>query len=103
MSYKYYNANSHKRNIDDCFIRSMSVLTGKKWLDVYKEVSNLAGRQGRLFSDVEFVENYLDDRYDRECHFSMTVGEFAYEHPYNKYAVTMDGHITAVINRRNYR
>lgn len=96
--FKYYNANSHNRNIEDCFIRCISVLTNRKWLDVYKEVSNLAGRQGRLFSDVVFVEDYLDKRYDRQCHYSITVGEFAKEFPYGKYAVTMDNHITAVID-----
>lgn len=96
--FKYYNANSHNRNISDCFIRCLSVLTNRRWLDVYKEVSNLAGRQGMMFSDVEFVEDYLDDRYDREKHHAITVGEFAEEHPYNKYAVTMTGHITAIIN-----
>lgn len=98
MSYRYYNANSHNRNIEDCFIRCLSVLTNRPWLEVYKEVSNLAGRQGRMFSDVEFAEDYLDDRYDRQCHYSITVGEFAFEHPYGSYAVTMNGHITAVIN-----
>lgn len=96
--YRYYNANSHNRDIEDCFIRCLSVLTGRTWLDVYKEVSNLAGRQGRLFSDVKFVEDYLDDRYDRTCNRSMTVGEFAYKHPFGNYAVTMNGHITAIIN-----
>lgn len=79
-------------------MRAMSVLTNRPWLEVYKEVSNLSGRQGRLFSDVNFVEDYLDARYDRQCHSSMTVGEFAYEHPFGRYAVTMNGHITAVIN-----
>lgn len=96
--FKYYNANSHHRNIDDCLVRCLCVLTNRSWLDVYKEVSNLAGRQGLLFSDANFVEDYLDDRYDRECNYPMTVGEFAYEHPYGSYAVTMKNHITAVIN-----
>lgn len=103
MSYRYYNANSHNRNTEDCVVRCLSVLTNRPWLEVYKEVSNLAGRQGRLFSDVEFVEDYLDDRYDRQCHYAMTVNEFADEHPFGRYAVTMNGHITAIINRRNCR
>lgn len=51
-----------------------------------------------MFGDVEFVEDYLDDRYNRECHYSKKVGEFAQEHPYGKYAVTMNGHITAIID-----
>lgn len=103
MSYRYYNANSHNRNVDDCFIRCLCVLTGKKWLDIYKEVSNLAGRQGRLFSDVDFVEDYLDDRYDRECTYSMTVGDFAYEHPYRKLRSYNEWTYYSNYKWRNYR
>ena len=50
-----------------------------------------------MFDRVEFVEKYLDDRYPRQCHSSITVGEFAKEHPNGRYAVTMNGHITAIL------
>lgn len=96
--YKYYNANPYNRNISDCVIRSLSVLTNRPWNDVYNELSYLAGDVGLMFDRVEFVEDYLDDRYSRECHYSKTVEEFAKEHPYGKYAVTMDNHITAIID-----
>ena len=98
MIYEYYNANPYKRDIADCVIRSLSVLTNKSWNEVYDELTDLAGDVGTMFDRVEFVEDYLDDRYPRECHYSKTVGEFAYEHPYGKYAITMNGHITALIN-----
>lgn len=96
--FKYYNANPFGNNISDCVIRSISVLTNRDWHDVYDELSDLAGDVGLLFSNVEFVENYLDRRYDRECHYAKTVGEFAKERPYGRYAVTMDNHITAIVN-----
>ena len=96
--FKYYNANPYGNNISDCVIRSISVLTNKNWHDVYDELSDLAGDVGLLFSNVNFVEDYLDKRYPRECHYSKTVGEFAREYPYGKYAVTMDGHITAIVD-----
>ena len=76
----------------------MSVLTNKDWHEVYDKLSDLAGDVGLLFSNVEFVENYLDKRYKRECHYAKTIGEFAKEYPYGKYAVTTNGHITALIN-----
>ena len=98
MMYEYYNANSHDNNIDDCVIRSLSVLTDRPWKEVYDELSYLAGNEGLMFDNVLFVEDYLDDRYPRECHFSKTVGEFAEEHPYGRYAVTMNNHITAIID-----
>ena len=96
--YKYYNANPYNRHISDCVVRSLSILTDKTWNEVYDELTELAGNIGMMFDTVEFVENYLDERYIRECHYSKTVKEFAREHPIGRYAVTMDGHITAIIN-----
>ena len=96
--YRYYNANSHNRFIDDCVIRAISTLTDRTWREVYTELSELAGRKGMMFDNVEFVEEYLDKRYNRSCHYSKTVGEFAEEHPKGRFAVTMNGHITSVID-----
>ena len=96
--FRYYNANPYGNNISDCVIRSISVLTNKNWHEVYDELSDLANKKGLLFSNVKFVEDYLDSKYPRECHYSKEVGEFAKEYPYGKYAVTMDNHITAIVD-----
>lgn len=96
--YKYINKNPRGNNIEDCVIRCISILTDKSWREVYDELSDLAGDVGLMFDDVEFVEDYLDNRYKRECHYSKTVGEFAREYPWGRYAVTMNGHITAIID-----
>ena len=96
--YTYYNANPYGNDIADCVIRSISVLTDRSWREVYDELADLAGDKGLMFDRVEFVEDYLDDRYPRECHYSKTIREFAEEFPRGKYAVTMDGHITAIID-----
>ena len=98
MNFKYYNANPYGNNITDCVIRSLSVLTNRTWREVYDELTDLAGDVGLLFDRVVFVENYLDDRCPRQCHYSKTVGEFAKEFPIGKYAVTMPYHITVVID-----
>lgn len=96
--FRYYNANPYGNNIEDCVIRSLSVLTDRTWEEVYEELTNLSSDVGLLFSNVAFVEDYLDDRYNRECHYAKTIGEFAKEHPYGKYAITTNGHISAIIN-----
>lgn len=96
--YHYFNANPHNRHIDDCTVRAISLLTNRSWNDVYEELSFLASKDSLMMDSVIFIEDYLDDRYNRECHYSKTVGEFAKEHPYGKYAVTMDSHITAIVN-----
>ena len=96
--YKYYNRNPRNRNIEDCVIRSLSLLTDRSWEDVSKELAHFSSKDGYMTDNVEFVEDYLDDRYPRQCHYSKSVGEFAYEHPVGKYAVTMPNHITAIID-----
>lgn len=92
--YRYYNANSHNNFIDDCVIRSISVAEGRTWDDVYEELSTLARKKGLLFSNVRFVEDYLDKKYNKVCSNVKKVGEFAETHPHNIYLITMDGHIT---------
>ena len=96
--FRYYNRNPRDRNIEDCVIRSLSLLTGRSWEDVYKELVHFSSRDGYMTDNVEFVEDYLDDRYPRECHYSKTVGEFAYEHPFGKYIVSMPNHVSSIIN-----
>ena len=96
--YKYYNTNPFNRHIDDCVIRAISVLTNKSWYKIFDELSYLASNEGMMFDRVEFVEDYLDDRYNRECHYSKKLGEFAKEYPIGRYAITMNGHITALID-----
>jgi len=96
--YKYYNMNPHDRHIEDCVIRSLSLLTNKDWDDTYRELAYYSSLEGYMTDNVEFVEDYLDERYPRECHYSKRVGEFAKEYPLGKYAVTMEGHITSIID-----
>lgn len=96
--YQYYNANPQNRQIDDCVVRALSLLSGETWRDMYAELSYLAKKEGYMIDNVEFVENYLDSKYKRECHYSKTLGEFVNEFPKGKYAVTMDNHITAVVD-----
>ena len=96
--YRYYNNNPHNRHIDDCTLRAISLLTDKSWNQVYYELSTLANKDSLMMDSVVFIEDYLDKRYPRECHQAKTIDEFAKEFPYGKYAVTTNGHITAIID-----
>ena len=96
--FKYYNANPQKLLINDCVLRSISVAEGITWNECQEKLSYLANKKAMLLNDVEFVEEYLDNRYPRECCSNMTVGEFAKECPKGHYVVTMNGHITAIID-----
>ena len=96
--YKFYNANTKGNFVNDCVVRAISVAEDKSWNETYEELSDLAQIEGVLLDDVEFIENYLDKRYIRECHYSKSVGEFLEEFPTGTYLITMKGHITTIID-----
>ena len=100
--YRYLNKNPKARDTEDCVLRAVSLAQGKTWDKVYDELSQLAKERGMLFSDAEFVEDYLDSLYQRTCYknnkVAMTVGEFVENHPEGVWLVTMRGHITCVKN-----
>lgn len=87
--YRYFNANPHGNNVQDCVVRAISVAEGKSWDETYKKLSDIAQEEGILLDDVRFVEKYLDQRYKRVCHYSKTVGEFLQEHSKGIYLITM--------------
>ena len=96
--YKYYNANSKGNFVNDCVVRAIAVAEKKSWDEIYDKLSDIAQDEGILLDDVEFVEGYLDKRYRRVCNYSKTVGEFIDEYPKGTFLVTMDGHITVIID-----
>lgn len=100
--YKYYNKNSKNKFVDDCTVRAISTVTNRTWDETYRELSDLARRKGMMFDSVDFIEDYLDDRYPRECHYARYVGEFVDEHPIGRYLITMNNHITCCINGTLY-
>lgn len=102
MAYKYYNANAKGNYVNDCTIRAISVAEGKTWDETYEELSDIAQEEGTLLDDVDFIEEYLDNRYRRVPHYAKTVGEFMEEYPYGTYLITMSGHITVVVNNILY-
>lgn len=96
--YKFYNANPKGLFTDDCVLRSISVAEGISWHKCQERLSILSNKEGKLLNDVLFVEQYLDERYPRKCYKNMTVGEFSKKCPKGHFVVTMNGHITAIID-----
>lgn len=94
MSYKFYNANILGEFHNDCTVRAISLAEGKTWDETYSELSTIAQRNGIVFDDVNFIEPFLDSRYERQCYKQKYVGEFVEEHPEGIYLITMNGHIT---------
>lgn len=98
MSYKYFNANNKNNFVNDCTIRAISLAEGKSWQETYDELSYIAGKNGIILDDVNFIEPLLDSRYERIVTRDYTVGDFANNHPKGTYLITMKGHITCCVN-----
>lgn len=100
--YVYFNNNPWKRSVNDCVIRAISLAENKSWDKVYDELSILAKDEAILLDDITFVDNYLDKKYKRICYKCkgerITVKEFIKENKRGTYLITMQGHITCVIN-----
>ena len=96
--YKFYNKNSQGNFVNDCVVRAIATAEHITWDEAYDKLSDLAQREGTLLDDSRFVENYLDNTYERVSHYAKTVGEFAGEYPVGTYLVTMPEHITVVVN-----
>lgn len=100
--YRFYNANTHDKFVNDCTIRAISTATNRSWGDTYAELSDEAQKRGMMMDNVDFIEDYLDDRYERTCHYAKTVGEFIEEYPVGVFIISMPGHLTCVIDGVNY-
>lgn len=87
--FKFYNANPLQNRVSDCATRAISLAEGESWDYTYEKLSILAQREGKMMDNVEFIEDYLDNRYPRQCHYSITIGEFAEEFPEGIYLCTM--------------
>lgn len=102
--FKYYNANPLGRHVNDCSIRAISLAEGISWDDAYKQLSEFARQEAITFSEIEFIDKYLSDRYPSYCQQKKiyTVGDFANLKLKGKWLITMSGHITAIIDGTIY-
>lgn len=98
----YHNQNPLGRRVNDCVVRAISFATKRSWDNIYEELSEIAREQGTLLDDSNFVEHYLNERYEKICYkcigCNITLREFVNEHRKGTYLVTMRNHITCVKN-----
>lgn len=98
--YKYYNANPLGRIVNDCTVRAISLATKQSWDDTYQELADFARRQGITFSEIEFINDYLANRYERYCDTNKltTLQDFLDLKMPGRWLITMSGHITCAID-----
>ena len=92
--YKFHNNNALGLFENDCTVRAISTATNTSWDDTYKHLSNMARLKGTMMDDKDFINDYLDSRYERVNNIPSLVGEVAGAYPDNILLITMDGHIT---------
>lgn len=100
--FKYYNANPLGRNVNDCSVRAISLAEEKTWDSTYQELSEFARQDGITFSEIEFIDKYLDSKYECYCfnrdNNIYTVQDFLKLKLPGRWLITMAGHITCVID-----
>ena len=98
--YKYYNANPLGRHVSDCSVRAISLATNRSWDDTYIELANFARQQAITFSEIEFINEYLAERYERFCPDSQIIQlkDFLELQLPGRWLITMSGHITCAID-----
>ena len=98
--FKYYNANPLGRIVNDCTVRAISLATEKTWDETYIELSEYARQQAITFSEIEFINEYLEQRYERYCfnHHSKKLKDFLKLMLPGRWLITMSGHITCVVD-----
>lgn len=92
--YKFYNANAIGNFTDDCVIRAISCATNKSWDYVYDMLSDIAQFEGTMMDKVDFVVNYLDNKYYKINTDNLTVGNISNLYNDSVLLITMKGHIT---------
>lgn len=91
--YKFHNNNVLGLYTNDCTIRAISTATNNTWDDTYEHLSNSARLKGKMMDDKTFIQEYLDERYERLYDLPKTVGEVAGMYSDNILLITMRGHI----------
>lgn len=99
--FKFYNANPKGRRVNDCTVRAYSLATNKTWAQAYDELSYFAKQQAIMPDEVKYIDKFLEERFNRVCECEgkgISVGDFIRLYPYGVYLITMNGHITCVID-----
>lgn len=98
--FKYYNANPLGRHVSDCTVRAISLALDISWDTAFDMLSKYAKSQAITFSEIEFINDFLAERFPRYCDTDKIVQlkDFLNLRLSGTWLVTMSGHITCVID-----
>lgn len=102
MAYRYLNMNPKNRRVSDCTVRAFALAHDISWYRAYDLLSEYARKQCIVIDDINFIDDFLNERYEYECFKcedkTITVAQICERYPSGIYLVTMNGHITCIIN-----
>lgn len=102
--WEYYNANPLGRKVNDCVVRAISLALDWSWTETYKMLSDYGCRKGITFTEVDFINEYLAERFEKfyPTERVKTVEDFLKLNLKGRWLITMNGHITCVLNGTLY-
>lgn len=103
--YVFYNPNPVSKDVGDCVIRALSVVTGKDWLTLFDELTEVCRRVFSLIDNQDVFSLYLREHAYACCEYEgrmPTLYEFAKAHPKGKYFVIVPEHAVGVKDGKYY-
>lgn len=104
MSYVSYNPNPDSKDVGDCVIRALSVVTSKDWEQVYIELCALGFEMrdmpsaNRVWS--EYLKQHGFSRYaiPNSCPSCYTIKDFCNDYQQGIYVVATGSHVVGVVS-----
>ena len=99
-----YNPNPDSRDVGDCVIRALSVVTGKTWDEVYVELSMLGydmrdmPSANRVWGEYLKMHGFRRNIIPDTCPHCYTIKDFCKDHPRGIYVTATGTHVVAVVN-----
>lgn len=110
--YVYYNPNPRRRTTTDCVVRAISKLMGMSWDEAFIRLSFMAYykkdnlEKNHVWGDFLTMNGFTKHFIPNKCPNCYTVKDFAYEHPYGRYLLRIDGltsgHVVTLIDGDYY-
>lgn len=106
--YKNYNINPSARRGDDCTVRAIATVLGKKWEEVYLDLCMCGLKNYDMPSSNHVWGEYLiNSGYTRHiipntCPSCYTVKQFTIDNPKGSFILAIHGHVVAVIDGDYY-
>ena len=106
--YEQYNPNPLKKEVGDCVIRALCVVTNRSWYDIYDELSDLGRTKCAPFNTI--MNELIEEHYGFKKHKvrrekgkkALNVETFCKEHPTGIYLPRLANHYIGIVNGKYY-